>query len=73
MKRIFDRYSDTRTAVSIPGDGAVGDVGRDLHEFVGVECHLLWLVDVGQHLPVDVASRLFHFQQDIVDALHGGL
>ena len=60
----------TRIIVRFEDDSTAHNIGIALHQSATEIQHAVRLVKMCHHLPIDVACRLFHAQQDVIDVLH---
>ena len=59
--------------VGLEADGAAYDIGIALHQPTAVEADKPGLVQVERHFTGNVADRLFHAEQYVVNVPHGAL
>ena len=61
-----------RHGVGVPVEMGADDVGVVLYQALGVDLHLLRLMDVVRHAPIHITCGLFHVVEHVVDAVHSG-
>ena len=54
-------------------DVTIQNIWVTIRYALAVGLHLLWIVKMSQHIPIDVTHRLLYAQQNVVDVLHGAL
>ena len=62
-----------RDGVGVPDEMGVDDIRIIIDQALGIDLHLLRLMDVFQHTPVNITRGLFHVVEHVVNAVHGGL
>ena len=63
----------TRIIVGLEDNGTAHNIGIALNHAATVVQHAVGLVKMGHHLPIDVACRLFHAEQHVVNILYSSL